>query len=116
MASFVGAREQPMRSLHGRPLTNYEKSGEDLVVVHNVQIFEELKSGRFPYQFSAGIETIPALLGDLNVVGKNSRSMTPWDQNQIEECSIVFEFGVEPKTVSVKCSVRKRLACASRAE
>ena len=77
---FARESEKPARMLYGLPLKTCERTGQDLFVAFNVQIFTEYQELAYPYGFG-GPESPPELLGELNVVGKHFKSFSAWDLN-----------------------------------
>lgn len=79
---YVKETNTQSRSIHDVALKRYQKKGQDLVVVGQVQIFKEAYETKYPYSYG-GIEDPPDTLHQLNT-SDYYKVFISWDSNKFE--------------------------------
>lgn len=81
---FQAGSTEAAQAIYSHYLHLFAKSGEKLVAVWGVQIYQEFEKDPYPYSLG-GLEEPPSRLGELNQIGKGFQTVIAWDQKQLQE-------------------------------
>lgn len=97
---YVKGSDKKSTVIHDVALKKYQKRGQDLVVVGQVQIFKEAYKTKYPYSYG-GIEDPPDRLGELNKLDYY-KTFISWDSKKFENKSNHDVLPSSPVEVSVQ--------------